>query len=428
MLPYDAVIFDLDGTLTDSQLGICRCACYALEKMGLPIPDDATMRRFMGPPLAESYTRYCGMTEEQAAYATDLYRERYIPIGWKENTVYPLIRPLLAALKRQGAYLAVATGKPEHTSVEILRYFGLLPYLDAVAGPTDADLHADKGLLIRRALPQSFRKAVMVGDIAGDIKGAQDCGIDSVAALYGYGDDAEILAAGPTHAAKDTKALCDLLCPDMPPVKGCFITLEGVDGCGKSTQAAALAERLAQFGYTVRRTREPGGCPIAEEIRKIVLAKEDGGMCPETEALLFAAARAQHLKDVILPAVARGEVVLCDRFVDSSLVYQGMARGLEDAWVKEINRAAYREGAPDVTLYLRMDHGAAMRRRLAASDPDRIEQAGDSFHARTEEAYERLYRENPDRFVAVNAAQPPEKVTEDAFGALFERMVERGVL
>ena len=151
-------------------------------------------------------------------------------------------------------------------------------------------------------------------------------------------------------------------------------------------------------------------------------------MCAETEALLFAAARAQHLKDVILPAVSRGEVVLCDRFVDSSLVYQGTARGLEEKWIREINRAAYREGAPDVTLYLRMGHAAAMARRLAASDPDRIEQAGDSFHARTEEAYERLYRENPGRFVAVDAAQPPEKVTDEAFAALFARMIERGVL
>jgi len=426
LLPYDAIIFDLDGTLTDSQLGIKRCTCYALEKMGLPIPDDVTLRRFMGPPLADSFMRYCGMTEEQAAYGTDLYRERYIPIGWKENSVFPLIRQMLHCLRQQGAYLAVATGKPEHTSVDILRYFGLLPYFDAVAGPTDQELHIDKADLIRRVLPANGR-AVMVGDTVGDVKAAQDCGIDSVGALYGYGEDSGILAAQPTYAVKDTRALCDLLCPGMPMPRGCFITLEGVDGCGKSTQAAALAERLTQFGYTVRRTREPGGCPIAEEIRKIVLAKEDGGMSAETEALLFAAARAQHVKDVILPAVQRGEVVLCDRFVDSSLVYQGTARGLDEDWIKEINRAAYREGAPDVTLYLRMSHVDAMKRRLAASDPDRIEQAGDAFHAHTEAAYERLYRENPQRFLAVQADQTPEKVTEAAFAALFARMQEKGV-
>ena len=424
---YDAVIFDLDGTLTDSQPGIFACTEYALRKMGLPVPEEKVLRRFLGPPLAESYMRYCGMTEEQAAYATDLYRERYIPIGWKENRVYPRIRALLSALKARGVYLAVATGKPQHTSVDILRYFGLLPYLDAVAGPDNRDLHADKAELVRRVLPAG-KKAVMVGDIAGDVKGAQDCGIDSIAALYGYGDDGELLAQGPTWAAETPQALCDILCPGMDAPKGFFITLEGGDGCGKSTQAAALEKRLTDYGYAVRRTREPGGCPIAEQIRGIVLSREDGGMTAETEALLFAAARAQHLKDVILPAVAAGQIVLCDRFVDSSLVYQGVARGLGVEWVEAINRPAFRGGMPDATIYLRMSHVEAMRRRMAVSDPDRIEQAGERFHASTEEAYEALARRYPDRIIPIDAAQAPDKVTDDAFTALYARMVERGVL
>ena len=427
MLKYDAVIFDLDGTLTDSCPGIFACTEYALKKMDIPVPPEATLRRFLGPPLAESFIKYCGMTEEQAVLATELYRERYIPIGWKENMVFPRIRALLAALKERGAYLAVATGKPEQTSIEILRYFGLLQYFDAVAGPTPGDMHADKGKLIQRVLPEN-RRAVMVGDIAGDIIGARDAGVASIAALYGYGAEEETLAQHPTHAVKTTQALCDLLCPDMGPAKGYFVTLEGVDGCGKSTQAAALQGLLEQFGYTVRRTREPGGCPIAEEIRKILLAKEDGGMSAETEALLFAAARAQHIKDVILPAVKRGEVVLCDRFVDSSLVYQGIARGLGLDWIRAINRAAFREGAPDVTLYLRMGHEEAMARRLAVSQPDRIEQAGDAFHAQTEAGFEALWREEPGRFLAVNANQAPEAVTEEAFSALLQRMIEGGVL
>ncbi len=427
MLLYDAVIFDLDGTLTDSQPGIFACTEYALQKMGLPVPPEATLRRFLGPPLADSYMKYCGMTEEQAAYATDLYRERYIPIGWKENKVYPRIRALLSALKERGVYLAVATGKPQHTSVDILRYFDLLKYFDAVAGPTPEQLHINKADLIRRVLPEG-KKAVMVGDIAGDIIGAQNAGIDSIAALYGYGEKSETLAAKPTHAVETTQALCDLLCPDMDAPKGFFVTLEGVDGCGKSTQAAALKERLEQFGYTVRHTREPGGCPIAEEIRKIVLAKEDGGMCAETEALLFAASRAQHVKEVILPAIERGEIVLCDRFVDSSLVYQGMARGLGLDWVKVINRAAFREGAPGATLYLKMSHEKAMARRMAASQPDRIEKAGDTFHAQTETGFEELARQYPERFIPVNADQAPEQVTEEAFQKLFRRMQERGVL
>ena len=427
MRTYDAVIFDLDGTLTDSGLGIVTCVKYALEKMKLPIPPEETLRRFIGPPLAESYVKYCGMTEEEARYGTDLYRERYIPIGWKENSVYPRIRALLAALKDQGVYLAVATGKPEETSVEILRYFGLLPYLDAVAGPTPEDLHADKGRLISRVLPKG-KRAVMVGDTAGDVIGAKDVGIDSIGVFYGYGAENEIKAQHPTCTVKTTRELCDILCPDMPKPRGYFVTLEGVDGCGKSTQAAALASLLTQFGYTVRRTREPGGCPLAEDIRKILLAKEDNGLCAETEALLFAAARAQHVRDVILPAVANGEIVLCDRFVDSSLVYQGIARGLGLDWVKEINRAAFREGKPDVTLYFRMRHEDAMARRLAVSQPDRIEQAGDSFHAQTETGFETLYQQHPARFLAVNAAQTPEQVTEEAFHALLSRMMKEGVL
>ena len=195
MLKYDAVIFDLDGTLTDSRPGIFACTEYALKKLGFPVPPEATLQRFLGPPLAESYMKYCGMTEEQAAYATEIYRERYIPIGWKENSVYPRIRALLAALKERGAYLAVATGKPEHTSVDILRYFGLLEYFDAVAGPTPGDMHADKGSLIRRVLPEG-RRAVMIGDIAGDVKGAALSnsfafgGSNACVALVPKGDDA----------------------------------------------------------------------------------------------------------------------------------------------------------------------------------------------------------------------------------------------
>ncbi len=427
MHAYDAVIFDLDGTLTDSKPGILESTEYALNKIGFPVPDAAVLQKFLGPPLAESFMKYCGMDESQAALATEYYRETYNPGGWKNNAVYPRIRALLSELHGRGVFLAVATGKPLGNARKILEYFDLLPYFDAVSGPDLNDLHADKAALIRKVLPAG-KRAVMVGDTAGDVLGARGAGVDSVAALYGYGDEGETRTAGPTHVVRNTDTLCALLCPDMPKPKGYFVTFEGVDGCGKSTQIAAMEQKLTQFGYTVRRTREPGGCPIAEEIRKIVLAKEDGGMCPETEALLFAAARAQHLKEVILPSVAQGKIVLCDRFVDSSLVYQGNARGLSREWVKEINRAALREGAPDATIYLRMSHTEALRRRLSVSDPDRIEQMGDSFQARTEAGYEELCRENPDRFVPVDAAQAPEKVAEDAFRALFARMKKEGVL
>lgn len=423
---YNAVIFDLDGTLTDSRLGIFRCTRYALEKLGLPTPAEHVLQRFLGPPLADSFMRFCGMNEEEARIATECYRERYIPIGCMENQVYPRIRSLLHALKEQGVYLAVATGKHQHISLKILEAFGLLPYFDAVAGPMPEDFHPNKADLIRRVLPKGM-KAVMVGDHPGDIIGARETGIASIAVTYGYGENEELFAEKPTHICHSTEALCALLCPDMPTHRGYFVTLEGVDGCGKSTQAAALEEKLTQFGYSVLRTREPGGCPIAEEIRKIVLAKEDGGMCAETEALLFAAARSQHVHQVILPAVAAGKIVLCDRFVDSSIVYQGQARGLDRAWIKTINRVALEKGAPNVTLYLRMDHETALSRRLAASSPDRIEQMGDSFQARTQEGYEQLLCEHPDRFLPINAAQPVEAVTDEAFHALFAHLTERGV-
>ncbi|MBR0319733.1 MAG: HAD hydrolase-like protein [Clostridia bacterium] len=167
---YNAVIFDLDGTLTDSGEGIFNCVRYTLDKMNLPQLDDATLRRFIGPPLAESFMNYCGMDEETAREATRIYRERYVPIGWKENTVYPGIRALLRHLKEQGVYLAVATGKPQNTAQTVLDYFGLSEYMDRIAGPMAGELHANKADLIRRVLPENA-KALMVGDTAGDVKG-----------------------------------------------------------------------------------------------------------------------------------------------------------------------------------------------------------------------------------------------------------------
>lgn len=428
MLPYQTVFFDLDGTITDSQPGIYACAVYALEKMGCPIPDDRTLRRFMGPPLAESFANFCGMTEEEAIRASNYYRERYTPIGWKENKVFPRIRQLLCELKKRGAYVAVATGKPQASAEKILAYFGLTQYLDCIAGPQNGEFHISKAELIRRAMPENAGRCVMVGDTVGDVMGGRECGMDSIAVLYGYGENAEILASNPTHVAETGDDLCEILCPQMEKGKGYFVTLEGVDGCGKSTQAALLKEKLEQFGYTVHRTREPGGCPLAEEIRKLLLAKEDGGMCPETEALLFAAARAQHIHQVILPKVASGEIVLCDRYVDSSIAYQGDARGLARAWIMEINRVALTKGMPSATLYLRMTAEEAFRRRLAESEPDRIEQMGLSFQQKIEQGYEQLMAEFPNRFVPVDATKKPEEVAEEAFAKLFERMNREGIL
>ena len=418
---YDAVIFDLDGTLTDSGEGIFNCARYALEKMGRPIPDAGTLRKFIGPPLAESFMNYCDMDEETAKQATAIYRERYIPIGWKENTVYPGIRSLLKHLKAQGVYLAVATGKPQGPAETILNYFELAPYFDMIAGPMHGELHANKADLIRRVLPKG-KKALMVGDTVGDVKGGKDTQIDTAAALWGYGEDKDLIASNPTHVVREVKDLAALL--SCPKDKGLFITMEGVDGCGKTTQLKMLNARLRQFGYETHLTREPGGCPIAEGIRQIVLSKEDGGMCPETEALLFAAARAQHVKQVILPKVQAGCVVVCDRFVDSSLVYQGMGRELPLAWVKEINRTALESGAPDITLYLRLPREEALKRRNASSTPDRIEKAGDAFFARTEMGFDRLAQADPARIATIDAGGTPEEVADRVWQAVWQKLKE----
>lgn len=418
---YNAVIFDLDGTLTDSKEGILACTRYALEKMNWPIPDDATLQKFLGPPLVDSFMRWCGMTEEQGRVGLDYYREKYQPGGWKMNAVYPGIRELLKELKKRGVYVAVATGKPQKNSERIVEYYGLAPFIDALAGPDENETHADKKDLILRVLPKG-KKAVMVGDTAGDVKGGIDAGIDTMAALWGYGNHADMAALHPTHTAKDPAEAAEILCPGAEKKKGVFLTFEGVDGCGKTTQMRLCAERLISMGYSVVTTREPGGCPLSEQIRGMLLSKEDNGMCAETEALLFAASRAQHIHDVILPAVEAGKIVLCDRFIDSSMVYQGAARGLGYDWVRLINRAARETCAPHRTLYLKMNHDEALRRRGAASQLDRIERAGDAFFSETEKAYDRLCAEEPGRILSVDGNGTVEEVQQRVFAAVMNEI------
>ncbi len=424
---YRTVIFDLDGTLTDSAPGILDGTLYALDRMGFPHPDDKTLRRFLGPPLVESFMTFCAMSESEAAEATGFYREKYVDReGWKMNAVYPGIRRILKKLKDAGCAVALATGKPENTAVPILKYFDLLPYFDMVACPDLSDYHADKAALIARVLKRFEGPALMVGDTPGDVSGANRAGVDSCGALWGYGVREEVLAERPTAAPESPEELASLLIGSEPP-KGCFITLEGVDGCGKTTQQKLLRDKLTAFGYRVILTREPGGCPLAEEFRKILLAKEDNGMCAETEALLFAAARAQHIHDTIRPAREKGLVVICDRFVDSSVVYQGAGRGLGVGFVKAVNRAAYSTGLPDVTVYLRMDPLTALRRRGEATEMDRIERSGSAFFETAARAYDALAEGDP-RFITVNAQGDIADVGRAVFDAVYARMKEADVL
>lgn len=204
--------------------------------------------------------------------------------------------------------------------------------------------------------------------------------------------------------------------------RGYFVTLEGGEGSGKSTQLGLLEDYLSKGGYDVIFTREPGGTPISEEIRKILLGGENTEMCDETEALLFAAARVQHIKEKILPAVAAGKTVVCDRYVHSSLVYQGYARGLGD-FVEKVNSYAFENCMPDVTIFLDITPERAFARKGGADKDDRLEQSGMDFHKRVYDGYVKAAEKFPDHFVRINADRPVEDVFEDILSTLENRGV-----
>jgi dTMP kinase len=185
-----------------------------------------------------------------------------------------------------------------------------------------------------------------------------------------------------------------------------FVTFEGLDGSGKSTQAELLAGFLREGGREVVLTREPGGTELGERVRELLLA--GGDVSPWAEAALFAAARAELVERVIRPALERGAVVVCDRYVDSSLAYQGIARGLGVDRVLELNRPAIADLLPDRTFLLLVDAEVAGER--SGDQPDRIEREGADFRARVDEAYRQLASRFADRIVAVDGSLPPEEI------------------
>ena len=202
MREVKAVVFDLDGTLTQSEEGIWNCVRHAVRCMGMEEPDAVTLRKFVGPPLVYSFQEYLGMTEEEAWQATDFYRQRYNTVGLFENRVYPGIRRVLARLKKAGYYLAVATGKPQRPTEQILAHFGLDKFFDMVAGTRPEDATAGKAGLISRVLPAEYASAVMVGDTHFDMEGAQAVGIDSIGVGYGYGGEGDWKVAAMTAILK----------------------------------------------------------------------------------------------------------------------------------------------------------------------------------------------------------------------------------
>lgn len=422
-----AVIFDLDGTLTRSEEGISNCVQYAAEKLGFPAPDAPTLRKFIGPPLGYSFREYMGMDEETANRAVEAYRERYNAVGLFENRVYLGVRRLLRTLRQEGWMIAVATGKPQDTSERVLAYFGLDRLVEKVCGPTGGHV-ADKTELIRRALPSdwdaSADEAWMVGDRKFDVEGAKAAGVKSIGVGYGYGSEEELRAAGCTAYCATVQDVVDLLCPNAIPPRGAFLSVEGLDGSGKGTQIRLLIDALDRFGFELVLSREPGGCPISEKLRDIILDKHNTEMDDVTEALLYAASRAQHVRQVIRPAIAAGKVMLCDRFVDSSVAYQGGGRGLGVQWVLDVNAPAVDGTLPDATVYLDVDHETSLKRRAAATELDRMELAGDSFHARTEAGYRELIRRDPARFIVVDAARTPEEIAREVAEKVITRLME----
>lgn len=203
--------------------------------------------------------------------------------------------------------------------------------------------------------------------------------------------------------------------------RGKFITFEGCDGCGKSTQLRLLSEYLTKNGVAHIFTREPGGGKISEAIREILLNGKNAEMTDECEALLYAAARVQHLHDRVEPALCEGKLVVCDRYVDSSLAYQAYARGLGVEFVGKINAFALEKYPPDVTVFIDLTPEAAFKRKHGADENDRLEQAGIAFHKKVYDGYKRLAEEYSDRIVRVDGTKSPEGIFADVLRILKER-------
>lgn len=195
-------------------------------------------------------------------------------------------------------------------------------------------------------------------------------------------------------------------------MKGKFITFEGCEGSGKSTQLRLLSEFLTEKGKDFIITREPGGSAISEQIRNIILSGKNSEMCDECEALLYAAARIQHLKETVAPALNDGKIVICDRFVDSSLAYQGVARGLGVSYVEEINRFALDNFTPDLTVFLDITPEQAFKRKHGADPDDRIERMGLEFHKKVYAGYKSLIGKYP-RICAVDCSGKKEQTQQN---------------
>ena len=209
-------------------------------------------------------------------------------------------------------------------------------------------------------------------------------------------------------------------------MRGLFITLEGGDGAGKSTQIRNIEKFFTDRGLTVTHTREPGGPPIAEKLREILLDPANKEMDAVTEMLIYAAGRAQNVREVVKPALERGEVVICDRYVDSSIAYQAYGRGL-GAMVAEVNSRATGGLRPDLTIWLDIDPETGRARATHDKDPDRLERESAAFHARVREGYASIAKAEPERFKRIDAAGTVDGIKDEIYRFLEELCKAKGL-
>ncbi|MEB3330111.1 MAG: dTMP kinase [Candidatus Sericytochromatia bacterium] len=201
-----------------------------------------------------------------------------------------------------------------------------------------------------------------------------------------------------------------------------FITLEGPEGAGKSTQLPQLAKWLEVAGHAVVATKNPGGTPIGGQLREVLLKPANQDLNPLAELLLYAADRAQHVEELVRPALAQGSIVLCDRYTDSTLAYQGYGRGLDLALIAQLNTIATRGLRPDLTLLLDLPPAEGLARVRASRRVDRLEVEALAFHERLRAGYLELAAAEPRRFVVVDAAQPADRVQRTLREALVDRL------
>ncbi|HIJ96768.1 MAG TPA: dTMP kinase [Desulfuromonadales bacterium] len=208
---------------------------------------------------------------------------------------------------------------------------------------------------------------------------------------------------------------------------GYFITFEGVEGCGKTTQIRLMEDQFLALGYDTVSTREPGGCPIADKIRTILLDAENRAMSPLAELMLYDAARAQHVSEIIAPALSSGKIVLCDRFCDATIAYQSFGRGLDRALIDGLNRLACQGVTPDLTVLIDCDPTIGLTRARsrieACSGPreERFELEALAFHERVRNGYRQLAADAPERFIIVDGSQS----IAELFSAISTQLVAR---